>query len=119
MGPPPPGATRGLGVFLAFCCHPSVYASDERLSTLPLIFSPDVGGGCYRQFMTSKAACVWGEDVIPYLPRYKQGILVANSVPTPLSDWWEGTQQTCVVRSNSTVAGAHSRSRISIRHYNI
>ena len=29
--------------------------------------------------MTSNAACVWGEDVIPYLPRYKPGILVANS----------------------------------------
>jgi hypothetical protein len=26
--------------------------------------------------MTSKAACVWGEDVIPYLPRYKPGIIV-------------------------------------------
>src|SRR3712207_6865242 len=33
VGPPPPGATRGLGV-LASCCHSSVYASDGRLSTL-------------------------------------------------------------------------------------
>ena len=78
MGPPPAGATRG-SASKAFCCHSAVYASDERLSTLSSIYSPDVGEGYYRQFITSKAACVWGEDVIPYLPRYKPGILVANS----------------------------------------
>ena len=32
MGPPPPGATRGLGV-LAVCRHPAVYASCGWLST--------------------------------------------------------------------------------------
>ena len=115
---PRPPAPPGGSASKAFCCHSAVYASDERLSTLSLIFSPDVGGGCYRQFMTSKAACVWGEDVIPYLPRYKQGILVANSVPTPLTGRFEGTQQSCVVRSKSTVARSHSRFRISIRHHN-
>ena len=34
VGPPPPGATRGLGVFLAFCCHPPVYASQRTLSRI-------------------------------------------------------------------------------------
>ena len=34
MGPPPPGATRGLGVFLAFCCQPPVYASQRTLSRI-------------------------------------------------------------------------------------
>jgi hypothetical protein len=29
--------------------------------------------------MVTQTACVWGEDVTPYLPRYKPGILVANS----------------------------------------
>ena len=33
MGPPPPGATRGLGV-LAFCCQPPVYASQRPLSMI-------------------------------------------------------------------------------------
>ena len=33
MVPPPPGATRGLGV-LAFCCPLAVYASEERLSRI-------------------------------------------------------------------------------------
>ena len=34
VGPPPPGATRGLGVFLAFCCQASVYASTQPLSMI-------------------------------------------------------------------------------------
>jgi len=33
VGPPPPGATRGLGV-LAFCCQPPVYASQQPLSMI-------------------------------------------------------------------------------------
>jgi hypothetical protein len=76
---PRPPAPPGGSASKAFCCHSAVYASDERLSTLPSIYSPDVEEGCYRQFMTSKTACGWGEDVIPYLPRYKPGLLVANS----------------------------------------
>ena len=34
VGSPPPGATRGLSVFLAFCCHAPVYASQQPLSML-------------------------------------------------------------------------------------
>ena len=76
---PRPPAPPGGSASKAFCCHSAVYASDERLSTLPSNYSPEVEEGCYRQFMTSKTACGWGEDVIPYLPRYKPGLLVANS----------------------------------------
>ena len=44
VGPPPPGATRGLGVFLASYCHPAVYASQQPLSMI--IFD----GGVWRLF---------------------------------------------------------------------
>lgn len=30
--------------------------------------------------MGTQTACVWGEDVIPRLPRYRPGVLVANNV---------------------------------------
>src|SRR5829696_1815492 len=44
VGSPPPGATRGLGVFLAFCCHAPVYASQQPLSIV--VFD----GGAWRLF---------------------------------------------------------------------
>lgn len=37
MGPPPPGAARELGVFLAFCCHVPVYAPQWALSMVVVI----------------------------------------------------------------------------------
>jgi hypothetical protein len=44
VGPPPPSATRGLGVLLASYCHPAVYASQRPLSMI--IFD----GGAWRLF---------------------------------------------------------------------
>jgi hypothetical protein len=44
VGPPPPGATRGLGVILASYRHPAVYASQRPLSMI--IFD----GGVWRLF---------------------------------------------------------------------
>jgi hypothetical protein len=45
VGPPPPGATRGLGVFLASYCHPAVYAPRARLSTFTTaLFTNDAEG---------------------------------------------------------------------------
>jgi uncharacterized protein len=53
------------GVDLA-CVDRDKIGSTERFSELDLL-------------MVTQTACVWGEDVIPYLPRYKPGIFVANS----------------------------------------
>jgi hypothetical protein len=53
------------GVDLECVAHDQI-GSTERFSELGLL-------------MVTQTACVWGEDVIPYLPRYKPGILVANS----------------------------------------
>ncbi len=48
------------------CVAHDQIGSTERFSELGLI-------------MVTQTACVWGEDVIPNLPRYKPGVLVANS----------------------------------------
>src|SRR5215212_5942579 len=40
-------------------------------------------------------------------------------VATPLTGECKASQETCVVRSKSTVVVKHSRSRISIQHYNM
>jgi hypothetical protein len=48
------------------CVDSGEIGSTQRFSELDLL-------------MVTQTACVWGEDVIPYLPRYKPGILVANS----------------------------------------
>jgi hypothetical protein len=48
------------------CVDSDEIASTERFSELDLL-------------MVTQTACIWGEDVIPYLPSYKPGILVANS----------------------------------------
>jgi hypothetical protein len=53
------------GVELECVAHDQI-GSTERFSEVDLL-------------MVTQTACVWGEDVIPYLPRYKPGILVANS----------------------------------------
>jgi hypothetical protein len=53
------------GVDLGCVAHDQI-GSTERFSELDLL-------------MVTQTACVWGEDVIPYLPRYRPGILVANS----------------------------------------
>ncbi len=48
------------------CVGRDEIGSMERFSELDLL-------------MVTQTACVWGEDVLPYLPRYKPGVLVANS----------------------------------------
>jgi hypothetical protein len=48
------------------CVDSDEIGSTERFSELDLL-------------MVTQTACIWGEDVIPYLPRYKPGILVTNS----------------------------------------
>jgi uncharacterized protein len=48
------------------CVTQDQIGSTERFSELGLL-------------MVTQTACVWGKDVIPNLPRYKPGILVANS----------------------------------------
>jgi hypothetical protein len=45
VDPPPPGATRGLGVYLASCCHPAVYAPRARLSTFSTVLFTHLRGG--------------------------------------------------------------------------
>jgi hypothetical protein len=45
VGPPPPGATRGLGVFVAFRCHSSIYASQRMLSMG--VFDVSAGGSMH------------------------------------------------------------------------
>lgn len=48
------------------CVDSDEIGSTQRFSELDLL-------------MVTQTACVWGEDAIPYLPRYKPAILVANS----------------------------------------
>src|SRR5215207_1248281 len=53
VGPPPPGATRRLGVFLASYCHSAVYASRARLST----FSTVLFTGVRRRRILRSSPC--------------------------------------------------------------
>ncbi len=48
------------------CVESDEIGSTERFSELDLL-------------MVTQTACIWGEEVIPNLPRYKPGVLVANS----------------------------------------
>lgn len=48
------------------CVDCNEIGSTERFSELDLL-------------MVTQTACIWGENIVPYLPRYKPGILVANS----------------------------------------
>lgn len=48
------------------CVGRDEIGSTERFSELDLL-------------LVTQTACVWGEDVVPYLPMYKPGVLVANS----------------------------------------
>lgn len=48
------------------CIGPEAFANTDRFSELGLL-------------MATQTACVWGENFIPSLPKYRPGVLVANS----------------------------------------